>query len=549
MERTKPPEEQGKSSNPNFVAAGSAGWYGRRNKLERDYLNDPDGLEREFCSRRLRNFVYRAWPVLEPKTEFSRGAQWYVDAICEHLEALVRSQIRNLLINIPGRMGKSLSSVVFLPAWAWTWAAHTRFIFASYSTYLSRRDSRKTRTLILSDWYQRLWGDKFQLSEDQNQVDRFDNTATGFRIATSVGGMGTGEGGHIVAVDDPHNVLQAESDTQRNEAIRWWDETMGDRLDDPKTGGRLITAHRVHARDLSAHVLEKGGYVHLMLPMEYDPKRTCYTEVRPKDAPKDVNDLYRWDPRTEEGELMDPSRVGPKEVEQIKKNLGSYAWPARLQQRPSLREGAMINLNWFKRFETPPSTHVQIIQSWDTANKEGQQKAYSVCGTFLRTETGHYLVHVFRRRMNIPQLKRTVISLAHTPWGRVHALLIENQASGIGLIQHLQEETDLPVIACQPVNDKITRMDIETPAIEAGKLWLPQSAEWLPDFETEIRDFPGSAYMDQADMLSQYLAWSRDRKEVMGESWSIEGIMIKQYDGTLMINTDVDEIVYDGGLT
>ncbi|KKK76768.1 hypothetical protein LCGC14_2860330, partial [marine sediment metagenome] len=275
-----------------------------------------DDIEREYCERRLVNFLQRAWHVVEPKTDFSREALWYLEAMCEHLEALYRSEILNLLINIPGRMGKSLTSVVFFPAWVWAKTPHFRFLLGSYAEKISRRDSRQTRRVIQSLWYQGLWGDQFSLSGDQNQVDRFDNDQSGYRIATSVGGSGTGEGAHIIGVDDPHNVKQAESDTQRNAAITWWDETMGDRLDNQRTGGKLIVAHRTHAQDLSAHVLEQGDYTHLCLPMEHEPDRCCYTRVRPRpDAAKvetkeekgTGKTLYCKDPRTKEGQLMDRS--------------------------------------------------------------------------------------------------------------------------------------------------------------------------------------------------------------------------------------------------
>ncbi|KKM67404.1 hypothetical protein LCGC14_1471480 [marine sediment metagenome] len=477
-----------------------------------------DAIEREYCERRLINFLQRAWHVVEPKIPLSREGLWYMEAMCEHLEALYRSEILNLLINIPGRMGKSLTSVVFFPSWIWAIAPEFRFIFGSYSAYLSRRDSRQTRRVIQSSWYQRLWGDQFSLLGDQNQIERFDNNQSGYRIATSVGGLGTGEGASIIGVDDPHNIKQAESDTQREDALNWWDETMGDRLNNQRTGGKLIIAHRTHARDLSAHVLEQGGYTHLCLPMEYESDRSCFTKVRPRDAEVETKQeedtgetLYCHDPREEEGQLMDPSRVGPPELERLQRSLGSYAWPARLQQRPSLREGGMIKLDWFPRYRVPLNHYDEIVQSWDTANKKGAQHAYSVCLTIGRTKGKDHLLHVFREKMNIPETQRTVKNMANTHWGPVSALLIENAASGVGIIQHLQADTTLPIIPANPTLDKETRMDIETPALEAGNLWLPEEAEWLPEFETEMRDFPSSRFMDQADALSQYLAWARQK--------------------------------------
>jgi predicted phage terminase large subunit-like protein len=288
---------------------------------------------------------------------------------------------------------------------------------------------------------------------------------------------------------------------------------MGDRLDDPKTGGRLVVAHRVHARDLSQHVLEQGGYVHLCLPAEYEKDRACWTKVKPRKGNLPCKDgKYKWDVRTREGELMDPDRMDKRSISELKKRLGSYAWPARLQQRPSVRAGGMIKLDWFPRYRTPPADFIQIIQSWDTANKGGQSNAYSVCHTFLRTDKASYLVHTFRERLSIPDLKRTVINHSITKFGMAHAVLIEEAASGIGLIQQLQadEESSVPVIAMRPETDKITRMDVETPAIEAGLVLLPQEADWLTEFESEMRDFPASRFKDQADALSQYLKWLRE---------------------------------------
>lgn len=82
------------------------------------------------------------------------------------------------------------------------------------------------------------------------------------------------------------------------------------------------------------------------------------------------------------------------------------------------------------------------------------------------------------------------------------------------MIQQLQMEPSedgiiLPVIPVRPDKDKVTRMDVETPAIEAGTVWLPEDADWLPVFEAELRDFPASQYKDQTDALSQYLGWAR----------------------------------------
>jgi len=166
-------------------------------------------LQAEKASRNLYEFVRQAWHVLEPNTAFVDGM--HMRAICEHLQAVTAGRIRDLIINVPPGHAKSLLTSVFWPAWVWTRHPETRWLFASYAASLSVRDSLRCRRLIESEWYQRRWGNRFQLCGDQNQKHRFENDRTGYRLATSVGGAATGERADIVVVDDPHSVDQAES--------------------------------------------------------------------------------------------------------------------------------------------------------------------------------------------------------------------------------------------------------------------------------------------------------------------------------------------------
>src|SRR5215468_10205447 len=132
-----------------------------------------DELDAEMASRSLREFVRQAWPVVEPSTPFVPG--WHIDAIIEHLEAVTFGQIRNLLINVPPRHMKSLLVSVFWPAWEWIRYPERRWLYSSYASQLSIRDSVKCRRLIESRWYRQRWGYRFALTTDQNTKGRFDN--------------------------------------------------------------------------------------------------------------------------------------------------------------------------------------------------------------------------------------------------------------------------------------------------------------------------------------------------------------------------------------
>lgn len=455
-------------------------------------------IEAERTRRSLKRFIEAAWPVLEPTTAYS--ANWHIDAICEHLEAVSRGEIRNLVINIPPRCMKSLIVAVFWPVWSWISQPGMRWLFSSYNSKLSIGDSLKCRRLIESQWFQSRYGGAFRLEGDQNRQDRFENDHAGYRIATSVGGTGLGIGGDVLVADDPHNAREPESPTRRAAALTWWDELMSSRLNDPKTGRKVIVMQRLHEADLSGHVLERGGYVHLRIPMEFEAGARCETPIG-------------WrDPRETDGDLMWPARFGPPEIEALKTATGSYGYAGQYQQRPAPRAGGMIELAWFKRFDAPPETPVRTVQSWDTASKPGERNDPSVCGTWQEAGGRWHLVHVWRARVEYPALKRKAMSLA-ARW-EPDAILIEDKSSGEALIQDLKAEPTmpLPVIAITPEKDKETRASVVSPLIEAGRVALPVKAPWLADYEAEVATFPNAAHDDQVDMTSQLLRWASKKR-------------------------------------
>ena len=163
----------------------------------------------------LIEFVRYFWHILEPKTRLVEGAA--LEAICRHLEAVTFGEINRLLMNVPPGFMKSLLTDVFWPAWEWgpMDLPHYRYVAFSYAASLTFRDNGRFRDLILSSEYQELWGKKFRARKIGEE--KVTNDKTGWKLASSVGGVGTGERGDRVLLDDPHNVKEAESETVRGE--------------------------------------------------------------------------------------------------------------------------------------------------------------------------------------------------------------------------------------------------------------------------------------------------------------------------------------------
>lgn len=447
-------------------------------------------------SLKLIDFVRDMWPLVEPSTAFVSG--WHIEAICEHLEAVTSGKIRNLLINIPPRHAKSLILSVFWPVWEWVKNPSIKWIFASYGQSLSTRDSLKCRRLIQHIKFQRKYGYRFKLTGDQSTKTRFDNDKMGYRIATSVCGIGTGEGGDRLVCDDPHNVLESESQKIRENVITWWTETMGSRGNDPKTFTRTIVMQRVHQYDLSGHIIERGDYEHLCLPAEYEPRVT-------------VSSINFKDPRTKDGELLWPERFGVAEIARLKSDLGAYASAGQLQQRPAPREGGIVKEGWLKYYTLLKDESGKIknpqfnftLQSWDTAFEGSEENDFSVCTTWGFNNDGAFLIDRYKDKPDFPTLCRRAKMLFQE--FRPNKVIVEKKASGHSLIQTLKKETQIPVVAVPAKGDKISRLSAISGYIESGRVFLPDNALWLRDFVDELCIFPNSRHDDQVDSAAHAL--------------------------------------------
>lgn len=449
-------------------------------------------LDRELASRRLQEFVRQAWSVVEPGTPFVPG--WHLDAICEHLEAISRGEIKNLLITIPPRHMKSLAVSVFWPCWEWIRNPQRRWLYTSYAEGLSIRDSLRCRRLIQSPWYQTCFGDRFALTGDQNEKHRFETNKGGCRIASSVGGSNTGEGGDRIICDDPHNVQEAESSVIRQSACDWWDRVMSTRLNDPKTGAKVIIMQRVHEADLAGHVLEQGGYEHLCLPAEYDGGHR-------------ITGIGWEDPRKEPGELLWPAQFGATQLAELKLRLGSYATAAQLQQRPSPADGGILKRSWWHYYEERPDLNGcdEILQSWDLAFKDSNNGSYVVGQVWGRWGPQMVLLDQVRARMSFPETLAAFRDLT-ARWPMAGAKLVEDKANGPALIATLKQE--IPgIVAIQPDGTKEARAHSVSPWIESGDVVLPHPslAPWIEDFVEECSVFPKGAHDDQVDCCTQAL--------------------------------------------
>lgn len=481
----------------------------------------------------LLEFVEYFWDTIEPGREFVKG--WPLEAMAMHLEGVTYGAITRLLINVPPGSMKSLLLNVFWPAWEWSAAnlPGTRYISFSYSALLTERDNQRLIDLIESQKFQDLWGHVFKLR--QKGVTKVSNTSFGWKFASSVRGTGTGERGDRVLLDDPHNIKEGESQTIREETVRWFKEAMSNRLNHMTKSAIIVIMQRVHQEDVSGVIINEDlGYEHLLIPMLYEEGARCHTKLG-------------WtDPRSVDGECFWPERFPPSAVEECLK-LGEFAFASQYQQRPAPRGGGIFKNEYWNVWEPEDGRYPRfefILGSVDPAYThldENDPSAMTIWGlNYADDGTPRvFLIAAWRKWLQIhgPDVDREYGEPYHLylerqkkTWGlvewishtckrfQVDRLLVEAKASGISVVQELQRLLFQEQFGIEFVNpgrsDKEVRANRVQHIWSAGMIYRPDRP-WATMVEEEMAAFPKARYDDLTDSATQALWWFRQNNMLM----------------------------------
>jgi predicted phage terminase large subunit-like protein len=464
-------------------------------------LHLQDALLTRQAEQSLRSYVAQAWPILEPATPFL--SNWHIDYLIEHLEAVTAGQLTRLLINIPPRYMKSILVSILWPTWEWIRNPSHRWIFASHAEALAIKHSLDRRSVLQSSWFQQRWGSRVRLASDQNEKREFLNTHRGHMVATSVGGSILGKGGNRIVVDDPHNPTQAESDIQREAALRFFSRTLSTRLDNKNTDAIVVVMQRLHERDLAALCLELG-FKHVCIPAEADVATRLVFPRSGRVIERAVGDVL-W-----------PAREDATVLAQQRQLLGSAAYAGQYQQRPAPAGGAVFQRDWFRYYDELPHDLV-LAQSWDMAFKDRSDNDYVVGLVGGRKGADIYLVDRVKGHWSFTESCRQVEQLsARYPGARL--ILIEDAANGPAIIDALRHKVG-GIVPVKPQGGKLARAQAAQPRVEAGNVYLPNpkphgtripGRDWVDEFLHEVTVFPFGAHDDDVDAFTQLVVrWQK----------------------------------------
>ena len=469
----------------------------------------------------LPKFVELAWDIVEPSQPFIGG--WHIDEICYHLTAVSAGDIRNLLINIPPGMSKSLLACVFWGVHDWIQNTDRKWMFGSFDGGLTIRDSRRALGLVESEWFQARWPHvrKNSGQDVPGTVTEWHIHGGGWRFATSTGGKATGHHPNIKVIDDPTKPKDAmisrdAMSTALENAIDWYTGTLASRQADPKTTATVIIMQRLHERDLSGYVLEEeqGKYIHLKLPMEYEPKNRCVTRWF-RGVGNERQEITGGDRRTEDGELLCPERFDRESVRDLRRTMGSDVSSGQLDQRPNKAGGSIFREEWFRYwgveglYETLPS-RMYLIQVWDFAFKgkptRGSKKRSFVAGQLWgRSGADCFLLDQERGMWGFVDSIKAVKRLT-LRWPKATRKLFEDAANGPAIRDALRGKMH-GIVMVPTGGGSIARAEAMSPMFEASNIWIPHPSkhEWVTDYKTELTAFPNGKNDDQVDCTTHAL--------------------------------------------
>lgn len=441
----------------------------------------------EAARRSFKEFVKQAWPVIEPGTPLIWG--WSMDAVIEHLEAVVRRDIKRLVITVPPGASKSKLTRVLLPPWQWISDPYHKFLSASYALDLTIRDNLETRRVITSEWY----GDTFNLkiAEDDGGKTGFSLDTFGSLKAVTVGGKTTGFRGDTFVIDDPINVQDANSPVKRAEALEWFAEAAQSRINSAANSAVVVIMQRVHEQDVAALALEMG-YEHLCIPMRWDETYRRTTSIG-------------WtDPRQNEGELMFPERFPKDWVDQTEKNMGPYAFASQYQQTPVPRKGAMFQVERLNIIDKLPDEPFISVRAWDLAGTAGAGAfTVGVRMRYGRESRKFYIDHIARAQLSSGAVRDLILNTAIEDGVETRISLPKDPGqAGVAQIEDLTALlAGFNVKAEAQSGSKEMRAEPFAAQMENGHICVVQDV-WTKAFIEEARFFPKGRYMDQIDAAS-----------------------------------------------
>ncbi len=446
-------------------------------------MTNQNELLRSILRSDFHAFASRALVELEGKTP--RDGK-HVEAICRALMAVHEGKLRRLVVNQPPRTLKSFLGTIAFSAWMLGQDPTTEIIIVCHDARLAETHADKIRRLLRSDFFQGLFPNT-RLRSDFSGRDQFKTEAGGGVMALSIASGVTGQGADMIIFDDPLDAGKAGSNLEREVVVNLFETKWIQRFDSKASGIILVLQQRLHPDDLSGYLERRGGFHHLTIPL-----------IAAEDRCVEVAD-WRW--LRLAGDILDPAEFSDAVIADLRRNPVVFA--AQYQQDPRPEGEALVPRDWFGCFSAPPPAAQTVVLSFDTAVKS-LGSSFSVCLVFKTDGRDHYLIDVWRNRVDYGDLQAKAIEL--TQRYAPQLVIIEDASSGPALAVALGRLAPGRVRLEKPSRSKVDRLLAVLDVLNDRRVHVLDVGAFRKAFLAEVCAFPGSEQDDQVDALSQYLA-------------------------------------------
>jgi predicted phage terminase large subunit-like protein len=472
-------------------------------------LTEEERFEKELCERSLHEFIRVFWPEVEGETFMTN---WHLEGLCEHLEAVKHGIIRKLVINGPPRHSKSGPVSVFFQPWDWISSPGKTWLTAANTQRLAVFFNYKSRAVMQCKKYIRYWGDKFQISDDDNLKTQFSNTENGRRLAVGVQTRFIGSGGNRKILDDPH--MPDDTPEAMADAGTWFFKTFSTRTDGFETAISIVNMQRLSIYDLTEQIKTnfRNQWEFFIFPSRFDPAKRYFT-------------CLGWtDPRTQKGELLWPAYMSEESERSLREELnrdGNNA-DAQMDQDPinntdSIYKEANLN-NRYKTLIYDKDCDI-VISTTDTGVKSTSTSDYTASVILLKKGQRYFHIEGFAKKQEIGDLLKTYSSQL-SKWinrdVRFYKHLVEDSSNGPALV-NLSSKRFSRMELIRPAKNKLTRLKSVVPDYEADKVWFPASGakiiiddkayeldtDWVEEWLSQTRRVPNGANDDCPDATAQ----------------------------------------------
>jgi predicted phage terminase large subunit-like protein len=453
-------------------------------------------------------FARAAWATVNPGRRLIWSAAY--DLLAECLTAMKARDPRyaRLIVNMPPRCAKSFFASIAFPCWAWLTEPGHNFVCASYSMDLSSEHSIARRNLILSPWFRRLFSDRFTLSDDRNLTSQFSNNHRGTMFCTSTGARLLGFGFDSAIIDDATSATMALSDSERTAANVWFDSTLRSRANDPSTATIAVISQRVHELDLPGSLLqnEVGTWTHIKIPLVAEtPAQYVFPSGKVWKRP--------------EGDVLMSQRFTAKVVEELQQRRLIFS--GQYQQSPCPLEGNLIKVVDLRYYggvdpvtgaldeQLPADFDVRFV-TVDCSFKNYSDSDYTAIITIGVKGRKRYVLDAVNLHLDVNAME-VAIRGQIARWGPIEAVLIEEAASGVAVLQRLKVNVT-GVVGVVPRGGKMSRMMAASPEFQAGDWFFSRNASVTQLLTSQLISFPNTAHDDLVDCISQASAWLQEHQ-------------------------------------